>query len=90
MSTVKLCDRCNKKISYRRSVAFFKPIFINAALNVSMFREGINIGGDGLGVKFDDRQFDLCEDCTNKFVRFMDGAELVLDEVVEGEATDAV
>jgi hypothetical protein len=55
-----------------------------------MFIEGINIGGDGLGVKFDERQFDLCEDCTNKFMRFMDGAELVLDEVVEGEATDAV
>lgn len=89
MSTVKLCDRCNKKVSYRRSVAFFKPIFINAALNVSMFREGINIGGDGLGVKFDERQFDLCEDCTNKFIRFMDGAELVINAQAEDECDNS-
>ena len=78
MADIKICDRCGKKIEYRRGLAMFKPIFIHSLFNIKLFQR--QCLGD---CKFKEIKMDLCEDCSNKLVWFMEGAELDLGEKTE-------
>jgi hypothetical protein len=82
--TVKICDRCKKEIKDRRGIAVYEPIFIRSILSLDLFRRSRY----GWPDRFDKRQCDLCEDCSNKLVWFLEGAELDLGENPEetGEA----
>lgn len=84
--TIKICDRCKKEIKDRRGIAVFEPVFIRSIFSVELFRRGLYGGCD----KFRKNQFDFCEDCSNKLMWFIEGAELMLEaEESPEEATDA-
>lgn len=76
--TVKICDRCKKEIKDRHGIAVYEPIFIRSVLSMSFFRRGL-YGFD----KFRKNTVDLCEECSNKLVWFIEGAELLLEESVD-------
>lgn len=80
--TVKICDRCKKTIEKRRGRALYRPIFQRGFLDLDLFKPGT--WGD---VKFIEHNMDLCEDCSNKLVWFLEGTELDIPE--PSEATDA-
>ena len=82
--TVKICDRCRKEIAEKRGIAVFEPIFIRSILSLECLRKAM--WGTS---RFRSDKYDLCEECSNKLVWFMEGAELVLDEEPDGEGRDA-
>ena len=73
--TMKICDRCKKEIKDRRGIAVYEPVFIRSILSIALFRKSLL----GFSDLFQENKFDLCEDCSNKLVRFLNGAELELD-----------
>ena len=77
--TMKICDRCKKEIEQRRGIAVFEPVFIRSILSLELFRTG-PYSRQGMFCK---NQFDLCEECSNKLVWFLDGTELVVGTPVE-------
>ena len=80
MADIKICDRCGKKIEDRRGKAMFKPIFIYSLFDMELFQR--QCLGD---CKFKDIKMDLCEDCSNKLVCFLNGTELDIPEPSDEE-----
>lgn len=82
--TKKICDRCKKEITERRGVAVFEPIFIRSILGLELIRKGMYYPD-----RFYKKTLDLCEECSNKLVWFIEGAELYMGES-EREEEDSV
>lgn len=83
--TIKICDRCKKEIENRRGVAMYEPKFIQSVIRLDLFRKGTWPWYDD---KFKQMHSDLCEECSNKLVWFLEGCELAMDQESDQEATD--
>ena len=82
MADIKICDRCGNKIVDRRGVAIYRPLFRQALIKLKLFKPGFYDE-----ILFKDMTMDLCEDCSNKLVWFLEGTELDIPE--PSETTDA-
>lgn len=67
--TMRICDRCKKEIKDRKGILVFEPS--GSFITLELFRKS----GWGFD-KFHKFTADLCEDCSNKLVWFLDGVEL--------------
>lgn len=81
--SIRICDRCKKQIEARRGVAIYEPIFVQSIIRLDLFRKST-----WLDDRFKKMTMDLCEECSNKLVWFLEGAELAMGEDSSGEATD--
>lgn len=70
--TIKVCDRCKKTIEDRSGLAVFQPVFIRSIFRLDLFRNHPYFGRD----RFKQFNVDLCENCSNELVWFLEGAPL--------------
>ena len=85
--TIKVCDRCKRKIEERRGRATFEPRFISSVFKLELIKTHPYYGWN----KFKTFSVDLCEECSNELVWFLEGAPLdvskpeeTIEEVKEG------
>ena len=65
MADIKICDKCGKKLTYKKHLLFLKPSV--RKLNVRLFSsDPWNIIDSGKA-----RSFDLCDDCANELSEFL-------------------
>ncbi len=69
MADVKVCDRCCKVLGHTRALIGLKPVKRNA-LMIEIFKKDKYVSGE---YRKACTNHDLCEDCTNKLVEFLEG-----------------
>ena len=63
-----VCDRCGKEID----TSYMDKFDIHPSSMVRIFGKNLK-NGDYLDTKFNDLEYELCEDCTNQLVTFLKG-----------------
>lgn len=70
MANINICDRCGAKIGSRRGLIRYKPELAKAKIDFSIFSYMFDVER-----KLKTYECDLCEDCSNKFVQFIEGTD---------------
>lgn len=70
--TIKVCDRCKREIGDRSGLALYGPVLLRSVFNLKLFKKHPYYGRD----KFKEFSVDLCEECSNELVWFLEGAPL--------------
>lgn len=65
MADIKICDKCGKRLGYRKNLLFLKPSV--RKLTVQLYKsDPWNIIDSGKS-----RMFELCDDCANELSEFL-------------------
>ena len=63
-----VCDKCGKEVD----TSYMDKFDIHPSSMVRIFGKNLK-NGDYLDTKFNDLEYELCEDCTNQLVTFLKG-----------------